>query len=96
MAHYVVRFTLRPNNTHVYPKSVEGVVWKSIVYHYTKYVMIGETDAKVKADGKRVRALTPDQAKKLMEEYQSSYPEPQGLPEPLRIALEKHLNTKSA
>ena len=84
MAHYLVRYSLGENNTYVYPESVTGVVWKSAIYHYTEQVMVGETDAKLEADGKQVTSITSDDAKKLMKEYQASYPKPNDLPDPLR------------
>jgi hypothetical protein len=36
--------------------------------------MIGETDAKIKADGKNVVALKRTEAKKMIAEFESSYP----------------------
>jgi hypothetical protein len=84
MAHYLVRYSLGENNTYVYPESVTGVVWKSAIYHYTEQVMVGETDETVEADGKKVVSLPSDEAKKLVEEYQSSYPKPKDLPDSLR------------
>ena len=84
MAHYLVRYSLGENNTYVYPESVTGVVWKSAIYHYTEQVMVGETDTTLEAQGKQVTSLTLEEAKKLMEEYQASYPKPKDLPDPLR------------
>ena len=85
MAHYMVRYSLGDNNTYVYPESVAGVVWRSVVYHYTEQVMVGETDATVETDGKQVLSLTLQKAKKRIKEYQSSYPKPKNLPDPLHI-----------
>ena len=88
MAHYLVRYTFGDNNTYVYPESVAEVVWKSAVYHYTEQVMVGETDATVETDGKQVTSLAPDEAEKLIEEYQASYPKPTDLPDSLRVPRE--------
>jgi hypothetical protein len=88
MAHYLVRFSLGENNTYVYPESVTGVVWKSAMYHYTEQAMVGETDASVEADGKQVVSLTSEEAKKLTEEYQASYPKPKDLPDSLWMLRE--------
>ena len=85
MAYYMVRYSPGANNSYVYPESVAGVVWKSTVYHYSKQVMIGETDADVETDEKQVSSLTSDKAKKLIKEYKSSYPKPTELPDPIRI-----------
>ena len=85
MSHYLIHYSPGANNAYDYPKSITGVVWKLVVYHYTDQVMVGETDAAVKADGKQVIALTPEEANKLIKEYQSSYPKPQNLPGPLRL-----------
>jgi hypothetical protein len=74
MAHYMVRYSRGTNNNYVYPESVVGVVWMSVVYHYTDQVMVGETDATVETDEKQVATLTADDANKLVEEYQASYP----------------------
>ena len=74
MAHYMVRYLRGTNNNYVYPESVVGVVWKSAVYHYTDQVMVGETNTTIETDGKQVTNLTADDANKLIEEYQSSYP----------------------
>jgi|GEM_PF-3404136 len=86
MAHYLVRFSRGANNKYVYPKSMEGVVWKTTVYHHTERVMVGETDAKIKADGKKVIALTPAEAKKQIKRLQSSFPALQDLPGPMKFA----------
>lgn len=80
MGHYKVRYSVGRSNAYVYPKSVAGVVWTSVVYHATDRVMIGETDMDVKADRKNVVALTPAQARKLVEEYRAGYPKPKKLP----------------
>jgi hypothetical protein len=80
MAYYNVRYSVGKNSEYVYPKNLEGVVWKFTVYHYSQKGMVGETDAKVAADGKQVIALKSDQAKKLIKEYQSSYPKAEELP----------------
>ena len=86
MAYYMVRYSLDANNSYIYPESVAGVVWNSIVYHYSKQAMIGETDVDVETDEKQVNSLTSDKAKKLIKEYKSSYPKPTELPDPIRIA----------
>ena len=57
-------------------EEVTGVVWKSAVYHYRQPLMVGETDAALKADGKRVIALKPSQARQLCKECLASYPKP--------------------
>ena len=89
MAHYRVSYSIGVNNTYNYPQSVKDVVWKSAVYNYTEQVMVGETDDKVEADGKQVIALTSDKAKRLISEYQSSYPKPEDLPIPLRLPIKR-------
>ena len=76
MAYYLVRYSLGENNTYVYPESIAGVVWQSSMYHYTEQAMVGETDATLEADDKLIVSLTEDEARKLIEEYQSSYPKP--------------------
>ena len=83
MAYYLVHYLLGANKEYVYPKSMEGVVWKSAVYHFTEHVMVGETDEKVKADGKHINALTPTQAKELIKKCQASYPKQRNMPDPL-------------
>jgi hypothetical protein len=80
MGHYKVRYRLGQHNEYVYPASMSAVAWKSVVYHATERVMVGETDADIKADGKDMVALDPQEAKKLAEEYASSYPKPKNLP----------------
>lgn len=85
MAHYLVRYSIGANNEYLYPESVAGVVWKSTVYHFTDHVMVGETDAKIKADGKQVVALTPNTAKIQIKKYQSSYPKSEETPDALRL-----------
>lgn len=77
----MVCYSIGKNNEYVYPESVAGVVWKSTVYHYKERVMVGETDEKVTAEGKKVIALKPDQAKKVIKEYKASYPKPKELTE---------------
>jgi hypothetical protein len=96
MNHYLIHYSHGANSAYDYPKSIAGVVWKLVVYHYTDLVMVGETDAAVKADGKRVIALTPDKANKLIAEYQSSYPKPQDLPDPLRLPSKMTSRTSRA
>lgn len=81
MAHYLIRYSLGPNNEYVYPAGVAGVVWKSTQYHATAQVMVGETDASVKANGKTVIALTADRAAKLVTEHRASYPWRGGRPD---------------
>ena len=83
MASYLVRFSIGKNNEYVYPESVARVVWKSAVYHPTDRTMIGDTDAKVKADGKSVVGLKPAQAVKLVGAFRARYPKPRQLPEEL-------------
>ena len=83
MPHYQVRYSLGPNNEYEYPKSVAGTVWKSVVYHYSDRVMVGETDSEIAAGGKEAVGLTPDQAAKLEKEYRSSYPKLEVSPEVL-------------
>ena len=85
MAHYMVRYSRGENNTYVYPESVAGVEWKLAMYHYTEQVMVGETDATVVTDERQVLPLTSDEADKLIEEYQSSYPKPRDIPDPFRL-----------
>jgi hypothetical protein len=96
MSHYLVHYSYGANNAYDYPKSIADVVWKLVVYHYTDQVMVGETDAVVKADGKQVITLTPDEANKLIEEYQSSYPKLQNLPDPLRLPPKTTFGTSRA
>jgi hypothetical protein len=74
MTFYRVNFSIGKNNEYAYPKSVADVVWKSTIYHFKNRVMIGETDVKVKADGKRVIALKSNEAKKLKKQFESSFP----------------------
>ncbi len=81
MSHYQVRFAIGQNKAYVYPASVTGVVWKSTMYHYSEPVMVGETDAPVKADGTDVIALTAEQAAKLVKKLQQGFPPPEKLPE---------------
>jgi len=88
MANYLVRYSLGENNTYVYPESVAGMVWKSAIYHHTEQAMVGETDASPEVDGKQVVSLTPDEARKLAEEYQASYPKSKDLPDLLRMPRE--------
>ncbi len=85
MSYYLVHFSRGTNNKFVYPKSVEGVVWKTTTYHYTERIMVGETDAEIKADGKKVIALTSNEAKKQIKKLQSSFPASKDLPEPLNL-----------
>ena len=85
MPHYMVRFSIGENNTYVYPESVAGVVWKLAMYHYAERVMVGETDATVEAEGRQVVSLSADEANKLVEEYQASYPKPEDVPDPFRL-----------
>jgi glycerol-3-phosphate dehydrogenase len=77
MAYYLIRYSLDDNNAYIYPESIAGVAWKTVVYNYTDQVMVGETDTSVKTDEKQVTYLTPDEAQKLMEEYQANYPKPE-------------------
>jgi hypothetical protein len=85
MTHYLVRYSIGDNNTYVYPESVAGVAWKLAMYHYTEQVMVGETDAAVETDGRQVVSLSSEEANKLIEEYQSSFPKPRDVPDPLRL-----------
>jgi len=87
MAYYLIRYSLGLNNEYVYPAGVAGVVWKTTQYHATAHVMVGETDASVKANGKTIVALSADRAAKLVAEHRAGYPgasdQPdQGLPGP--------------
>lgn len=85
MTHYLVHYSLGANKEYVYPKSIEGIVWKSTLYHYTDWVMVGETDDTVKADGKKVIALTPNETKKHIKRLQASFPDLKDLPDPLKL-----------
>jgi hypothetical protein len=85
MPHYLIRYSIGANNAYVYPESVAGVVWKLAIYHYTEPVMVGETDATLEADGRQVASLSSDEANKLIEQYQASYPKPGDIPDPLRL-----------
>jgi hypothetical protein len=76
MPYYQVHYSLGENGTYVYPDRIAGVVWKSITYHYTEHEMVGETDAELEVDGKQLTSLASEEARKLIEEYQSSYPKP--------------------
>lgn len=80
MGHYKVRYRLGKRNEYVYPASMSGVVWKSVAYHATERVMVGQTDADIKLDGEDVVALNPQEAKSLAEEYAASHPKPKILP----------------
>jgi len=80
MGHYKVRFQVGQHKEYVYPACMSGVVWKSVAYHGTEHVMVGQTDADIKADGKVVVALNPQEAKGLAEEYSAGYPKPKGFP----------------
>jgi hypothetical protein len=86
MAFYLVYYSLGANKDYSYPKSIAGVVWKLTMYHFTDHVMVGETDDKVKTDGKHVISLTPKDAKNLIKKYEASYPKPRNLPAPLQPA----------
>src|SRR3989304_6006571 len=74
MAYYLVRYSRGGNNEYVYPAGVAGVAWKSVVYHRSKTVMIGETEDKLTADGNVVIFLTPEEARKRVRECLASYP----------------------
>ena len=76
MAYYLIHYTVGTDNQLVYPKSVAGVVWKSTVYHSRDHVMIGETDRKVKADGKAVIALKAAEFQEQAKALQASFPRP--------------------
>ncbi|MBI2358343.1 MAG: hypothetical protein HYV04_05475 [Deltaproteobacteria bacterium] len=80
MASYLVCYSLGERNQYIYPEVLAGVTWKSAVYHATERKMVGETDQKVKSDGKNVIALKPAEAAKLVKQYRASYPEPKPLP----------------
>ena len=75
MKYYKVIYKLGANNEHVYPSSIEGVVWNLAQYHFTEYVMIGRTDSEVEADGVEVAELTDEGALSLIDEFKKSYPE---------------------
>jgi hypothetical protein len=85
MPHYLVRYSLGENNTYVYPASIAGVVWKLAMYHYVERVMVGETDATIETDGRAILPISAEEANKLIEEYQASYPKPGALPNPLDL-----------
>jgi hypothetical protein len=85
MGHYLVRYRVGKNKEYVYPTSVQGVAWKSTVYHYTKREMVGETEEAVKAGGKDVVSLKPEEAKRVVKEFAASYPKPEGFPEELLL-----------
>jgi hypothetical protein len=55
------------------------------MYHPTEPVMVGETDAELETDERQVLPLTPEEAAKLMDEYQASYPRSGDLPDPFRL-----------
>lgn len=74
MAHYMVRFSRGENESYVYPDSLQGVVWNSVTYHATQPVMVGETDAALEADGSQITSVSPEEARKLIEDYQAGYP----------------------
>lgn len=74
MAYYLVHYTVGTDNQLVYPKNAGGVVWKSAVYHFQDHVMVGETDQKVKADGKTVIALKAAQFQEQIKALQASFP----------------------
>jgi len=75
MKYYKVMYKLGANNEHVYPSSIEGVVWNLAQYHFKDYVMIGRTDSEVEADGVEVIELTEQEALSMIDEFKKSYPE---------------------
>ena len=75
MKYYKVIYKLGANNEHIYPSSINGIVWNLAQYHFTEYVMIGRTDSEVEADGVEVVELTEEEALSLIEEFEKSYPE---------------------
>ena len=85
MPHYLVRYSLGENHAYVYPPGVARVVWRLAMYHPTEPVMVGETDAELETDERQVLPLTPEEAAKLMDEYQASYPRSGDLPDPFRL-----------
>lgn len=74
MAYYLIHYTVGTDNQLVYPRNVAGVVWKSTVYHFKGQVMVGETDQKIKADGKTVIALKAPEFQEQMKTLQASFP----------------------
>lgn len=79
MPYYKVKYSKGKNNEYVYPKTVAEAVWKSSVYYGTEQEMIGETDDKIEADGKKVISLTPELATKMIKEFQASHQMPKNL-----------------
>ena len=67
MPYYQIRFSRDENHRYSYPDGVARVVWRSAVYHATDTMMIGETDQSVSSDGKKVVALTDEQARESIE-----------------------------
>ena len=80
MPFYVVRYAVSKKHEYVYPRSIANVVWKLAVYHYKERVMIGETDSRVKADGKEVVSVERKEAQRLIGQFRASYPRIEGSP----------------
>lgn len=78
MAYYQIIYTIK-NNQYIYPAAIKDAVWKNSIYHPSEHSMVGETDEKIKANGRNVISLKPAAAKRLIKEYQASYSK---IPEP--------------
>jgi len=76
MKYYQVFYEIDPNNEHIYPPAVKGVVWKLTQNHYKEKVMIGGTENAEQADEKTVFKLTKKAAMPLIEKFKKSYPKP--------------------
>jgi hypothetical protein len=74
MAYYLIHYTVGADNQFVYPKSVAGVVWKSTVYHFKDHVLVGETDQRIKADGKTIIGLKAPEFQEQTKALQASFP----------------------
>ena len=74
LAHYLVKFKVTNKSEYRYPSGVKECKWKSVAYHGTKQLMIGETDKELRVDGKSVIALDAERASRLLAEFRSSYP----------------------
>jgi hypothetical protein len=85
MAYYLVHYAMGERGEFLYPSSIAGIAWKSVVYHHKEPSMIGETDAAMTVDNKTIISLKPAMAKRLMEDYKSSFPEPKRDLKPLPL-----------
>lgn len=74
MKFYKVRYTLGQNGEYIYPKNSIGVVGKNAHYHNTDFVIIGETEEELDADGEQMVKLTKKDAATLIKEFQKSIP----------------------